>query len=154
MKKLIIVLLSAALMSDIAIAQKINADKVPSPITSAFKIKFPNVTKVNWEKENANEYEAEFKLKGQEVSTNFDLTGKWLETETEIKISALPIAVQNALKKDFASFKIEEASKIESAKDGNCYEAEIEKGEETFDVIYTLDGKMLSKTKKEKEKKN
>ena len=64
----------------------------------------------------------------------------------------MPAAVQAALTKDFAGFKIEEASKIESAKDGNCYEAEIEKGEESFEVLFAPDGKMLSKTKLEEEK--
>ena len=152
MNRIIIVLLTAALMSNAACAQKISADKVPAAVLSAFKAKFPTATKTSWELENANEYEAGFKLNGEEVSANFDNTGKWLETETEIKVSALPAAVQAALTKDFAGFKIEEASKIESAKDGNCYEAEIEKGEETFDVLFTPDGKMLSKTKLEKEK--
>jgi hypothetical protein len=57
-----------------------------------------------------------------------------------------------AFKVDFMGYKMDEASKIESAKDGNCFEAEIEKGEETFDVLFTPDGKMLSKTKAEKEK--
>ena len=152
MERIIYLLLTAALMSNAACAQKISADKVPAAVTSAFKAKFPNATKTSWELENANEYEAGFKLNGEEVSANFDNTGKWLETETEIKVSALPAAVQAALTKDFAGFKIEEASKIDSAKNGNCYEAEIEKGEETFDVLFAPDGKMLSKTKLEKEK--
>ena len=152
MNRIIIVLLTAALMSNAACAQKISADKVPAAVLSAFKAKFSNATKTSWEMENTNEYEAGFKLNGEEVSANFDNTGKWLETETEIKVSALPAAVQAALTKDFAGFKIEEASKIDSAKNGNCYEAEIEKGEETFDVLFAPDGKMLSKTKLEKEK--
>ena len=155
MKRIIFVLLSAALLSNAAYAQKISADKVPSAVTSAFKAKFPTATKATWEMENANEFEANFKQNGEEVSANFDITGKWLETETEIKVSALPTAIQSALTKDFAGFKIEEASKIESVKNGNCYEAEIEKGEETFDVLFTADGKVLSKTKEEeKEKKD
>jgi len=139
-------------MSNVACAQKISADKVPATVTSAFKAKFPNATKTSWEMESANEYEAGFKLNGEEVSANFDNTGKWLETETEIKVSALPASIQSALSKDCAGFKINEASKIESVKNGNCFEAEIEKGEETFDVLFTVDGKMLSKTKMEKEK--
>jgi len=154
MNRIIIGLLTAALMSNAAYAQKISVDKVPTAVTSAFKAKFPNATKTSWEMENANEYEASFKLNGKEVSANFDNTGKWLETETEIKVSALPAAVKAALSKDFAGFKIEEASKIESAKDGNCYEAELEKGEETFDVLFLPNGKILSKTKLEKEEKD
>ena len=133
-------------------AQKIAVDKFPAAVLAAFKAKFTSATKPSWEMENKNEYEAEFKLNGQKVSANFDNTGKWLETETEIKISDLPTAVQSVLSKDFAGFKIEEASKIESAKNGNCFEAEIEKGKETFDVLFTPDGKVLSKTKVEEEK--
>jgi len=151
MKRVIYLLLSAALMSNAAYAQKISGGKVPVAVISAFKAKFPTVAKTNWELENTNEYEAGFKLNGEKVSANFDNTGKWLETETEIKASALPASVQTALSKDFAGFKINEASKIESVRNGNCFEAEIEKGEDTYDVLFTTDGKVLSKTKMEKE---
>jgi hypothetical protein len=152
MKKVIYLLLIVALMSNTVYAQKISVDKVPAAVILAFKAKFPNITKTSWEIENTNEYEVGFKLNGEEVSANFDNTGNWLETETEIKVSALPASVQSALRKDFEGFKINEASKIESVKNGNCFEAEIEKGEETFDVLFTAEGKMLSKTKMEKEK--
>lgn len=153
MKKIMFMLLVAAMMSNAANAQKISADKVPAAVSAAFKTKFSTAEKVKWEMENT-EYEANFKLNGKEVSANFDETGKWLETETEIKVSDLPAAIQSTLKKDFAGFKVKEASKIESVKNGNGYEAEIEKGEETFDVLFSADGKVLSKTKiEEKEKK-
>ncbi len=152
MKKVIYLLLTAALMSNAACAQKIAADKIPPAVLSAFKANFPTATKISWEMESANEYEAGFKLNGEEVSANFDNTGRWLETETEIKTSALPDAVQAALAKDFAGFKIEETSKIESVKNESCFEAEIEKGEESFDVLFAPDGVMLSKTKMEEEK--
>jgi hypothetical protein len=152
MKKILFLLLSAALVSHVACAQKISADKIPASVATTFKTTFPSVTKVDWEMENATEYEASFKLKGEEMSANFDNAGKWLETETEIKVSALPAAVQSAIQKDFAGYKIEEATKVESAKNGNTFEAEIEKGEESYDVLYTPDGKMLSKTKVEEEK--
>ena len=154
MKKVIYLLLTAALMSNAACAQKIAADKIPPAVSSAFKVKFPTATKISWEMENENEYEAGFRMNGEEVSATYDNTGKWLETETEIKVSDLPTAVHAALAKDFTGFKIEEASKIESVKNGSCYEAEIEKGEETFDVLFAADGVMLSKTKMEEEKRD
>jgi len=155
MKKIIFMLLTAAIMSNSACAQKISADKVPAAVASAFKTKFPTATKATWEMENKTEFEANFKLNGEEVSANFDNTGKWLETETEVEVSALPSAIQSTLKKDFAGFKINEASKIESIKNANCFEAEIEKGEETFDVLLSTDGNVLSKTKLEEiEKKD
>ncbi|HLP49380.1 MAG TPA: PepSY-like domain-containing protein [Chitinophagales bacterium] len=133
-------------------AQKINNDKVPAAVMSAFKAKFPAVTNATWELESKTEYEASFKLNGTEVSANFDNTGKWLETETEIKIADLPAAILATLLKDFAGYKVEEAAKIESVKTGSCYEAELKKDNETFDALFAADGKLLSKTKEGHEK--
>ncbi len=149
------IMLVAVLFTSLSFAQKMQEKVIPAAVTSAFQKKFPIATKASWELENKTEYEAEFKLNGEEVSANFDNTGKWLETETEIKVSALPAVIQSTLKRDFAGFKVEEASKIESLKNDNCFEAEIEKGEETFDVLFSTDGKVLSKTKlEEKENKD
>ncbi|MEO6133452.1 MAG: PepSY-like domain-containing protein [Saprospiraceae bacterium] len=127
-------------------AQKLTSDKVPAAVKSAFKTKFPNVTKVKWELEN-KDYEGVFTLNGEEASANFEPNGKWLETEEEIEVSDLTAAVHTALKNDFAGYKVSEASKIESAENGYTYEAEIEKGEESWDVIFTAEGKVLSKTR-------
>ncbi len=155
MKKTLLALLSVAIVSNSVSAQKIAAEKVPVAVTTAFKTKFPTVLKTSWEMENKTEFEANFHINGVETSANFDNTGKWLETETELKIAALPNAIQSTIKKDYAGFKINEASKIENIKNGKCFEAEIEKGEETFDVLFTADGKVLSKTKlEEREKKD
>ena len=155
MKKTLLALLTVAIVSNSVSAQKIAAEKVPVAVTTAFKTKFPTVLKTSWEMENKTEFEANFHINGVETSANFDNTGKWLETETELKIAALPNAIQSTIKKDYAGFKINEASKIENIKNGKCFEAEIEKGEETFDVLFTADGKVLSKTKlEEREKKD
>ena len=154
MKIVTYLLLIAALLSNAVCAQKISADKIPAAVSSAFITKFPIATKTIWEIENENEYEAEFKINDEEVSANFDNTGKWLETENELKVSDLPASVQSSISKYFADFKINEASKIQSVKNGNCFEAEIQKGEEIFDVLFTADGKVLSKTKMEKEKED
>ena len=152
MKSIIIVLLAVVLISNTICAQKLSADKVPASVMQAFQAKFPNADKTTWEMEKTNEYEAEFGLNGEEMSAIFDNTGNWLETETEIKVIALPSSVHKALREDFADFKINEASKIESVKNGNCFEAEIKKGKETFDVLFNAAGKLLSKIKHDEEK--
>ncbi len=151
MIRVMYLLLTAALLTHTACGQNQSNDKIPAAVTSAFHNKFPDAKKVHWDIENATEYEAEFKLNGAAYSAAFDLSGKWLETETIIKISALPEAVQFALKNDFGSFKINEAAKIETAQNEIRYEAEIEKGEETFDVLFSADGKKLSRTETEDE---
>jgi len=153
MKKIILGLFSTIILSLSVNAQKINTEKVPAAVTTAFQSKFTFATKVKWEMENKTEYEASFDMNGAEMSANFDSYGNWLETETEIKTTTLPIAVLAQLKSDFAGYKIEEASKIESTKNGTCYEAEIEKGLEKYDVLFTVDGKVISKSQIEKKEK-
>ena len=75
-----------------------------------------------------------------------------METETEIKVSTLPASIHTSLAKNFPGYKINEASKIESVKNGKCFEAEFEKGKESYDVLFSQEGKMLNKTKSEIEK--
>lgn len=152
MKKLFFLLLFAAAASYVSYSQKIPADKVPAAVRSAFSARFPAVTKVNWEMENVKEYEAGFKMNGEEMSANFDNSGQWLETETEIKISDLPLSIRSAVSRDFAGYKIKEASRVERANNGTCYEAEIEKNGEAYDVLFAPDATIISKTKLGKEK--
>lgn len=152
MKKIITALLALVYINNIAIAQKIEPEKVPDGVMATFKEKFPTATKVNWEMENKTNYQAEFTFKEEEVSANFDSEGNWIDSEVEIKTDQLPYAVLTAIKKDFEFFKIEEASKIENPNDGLCFEAEVKNGKEVFYLIYTPDGKLIRKTRPESKK--
>jgi len=152
MKKIIIVLLAAVLFSQMTYAQKVASDKVPAAVTSAFTAKFPGASKPSWMMQNGSGYEATFKLNNEDVTANFDASGKWQESNTKIKATSLPPAVQTTLTKDFAGYKTNEASKVAHASTGNSYEAQIQKGEDTYDVSFGPDGKVLNKTKVEKEK--
>jgi len=62
---------------------------VPEKVKSAFAGKFPNASSVKWDKENDEEWEAEFKMDGKEYSANFTVDGNWKETEYEIKKSEI-----------------------------------------------------------------
>ncbi len=125
---------------------------VPEVIKQAFVKKFPNAEKVGWSMESPTEYEAEFKLKGVETSSNFDQQGKWLVTETEIKSSQLPAAIQAILKKDFAGYKVEESEKIETSASEVFYEVALEKGESNLEIKFSPDGKIMKREEKEEEK--
>ena len=96
-------------------------DKAPQKVTDAFVKKFPNVKKVKWEKENATEWEAEFKINKVEYSANFMEDGTWKETEHEIDEKEIPQTVKTALTKGFPSYEIEEAE-ISETKEGTVYE--------------------------------
>jgi hypothetical protein len=124
--------------------QKISADKVPAAVIKSFKDKFPNAKEVKWEKEK-NEYEGSFDSGKEEMSAEFDETGKWLETEMEIKETSLPPAVKESLKKEFAGYKVEHPVKLSNNKCSNCYEVEVEKSEKSYEVVLSQKGEIVSR---------
>lgn len=123
---------------------------VPEKVKSAFAGKFPNASSVKWDKENDKEWEAEFKMEGREYSANFTVDGNWKETEYEIKKSEIPQAVKDAVAKDYSGYDIEDVEKTETP-EYEAYELELEKGEETVEVIFSSDGKMIKKKVKHEE---
>jgi hypothetical protein len=146
------------LVSGLANAQKLKEAEVPEVVKKAFNEKFKNVKEVKWSKESPTEFEAEFEAGKQEQSANFDNTGKWLVTETEIKTAELPQAVHASIAKEFAGYKIEEAEKAETSDKGSFYEVELKNGKVKYEVQLSADGKVLKKEemkekKKEKEEK-
>lgn len=121
----------------------------PENVKEAFSKKFPDAKDVKWEKENKSEWEAEFKMAGEEYSANFSNEGEWMETEHEMKISDLPNVVKNTLSSEFDGYEVEEAEMVETPK-FKGYELELEKGKSTLEVVFDANGKVLKK-KEEKE---
>jgi folylpolyglutamate synthase/dihydropteroate synthase len=121
-------------------AQKLKEKDVPLKVKEALAKKFASIKVEEWEKENVN-YEAEFDLNKEECSATFDENGIWLETETEIKPSALPKTAIDYLAKNVSGKKIKEASKIENAEGKISYEAEVN----DVDYIFDEAGNFISK---------
>ena len=117
------------------------SNQVPNKVKKAFEQKFPNASKVSWDKENASEWEAEFKMNGEEFSANFKQDGTRLETEYEIEKSELPASVKQALNSEFKGYDIEEAEMSETV-DGKMYEFELEKGERSLEVSISPQGEI------------
>ena len=122
------------------------AQNPPKSVADNFNTKFQNASKVKWDQEEENEWEAEFKMNGDEMSASFDNAGKWLETEKELKKNELPAAVLNAFNTQYAGYKLGEAAEIEKP-DFKGYELGIEKGEETLEILVTADGKITNAKK-------
>ncbi len=106
--------------------------------------------KVKWDQEEENEWEAEFKMNGDEMSASFDNAGKWLETEKELKKNQLPAAVLKAVNAEYAGYKMDEAAEIEKP-DFKGYELGIEKGEEELEILVTADGRITVNKESEEE---
>lgn len=142
MKNLTLIISIAVLFSLSACGQKSN--NVPENVKTAFNQKFPDATKVKWDKENDSEWEAEFKMDGREYSANFDNNGVWKETEYEINVKDVPETVKSAIDAEYAGYKIKE-SEISETTNGKVYEFELKKEEERLEVAIDMDGKIVKK---------
>ncbi|PRZ23321.1 PepSY-like domain-containing protein [Flavobacterium granuli] len=119
------------------------AQAPPKTVIDALEKKFPNATKVSWEKEDPQEWEAEFKWKGSKISAEFKQDGTWLETEKDIKPRALPQSVLAAIRLEFPGWKLKEAEEKETAEQGKLYETDLKKGSEKKSVTFKEDGTVL-----------
>lgn len=121
-----------------------NDREVPNAVKKTFNEKYPNATHIDWEQEDDAEWEAEFKLEKTEYSAKFTTEGKWIETESEIKVKLLPQTVLSAIAEKFPNYEIEEAELINSPIFKNAYEIEVEANEIEYEIIVDADGKIIS----------
>ncbi|MBS1916336.1 MAG: PepSY-like domain-containing protein [Bacteroidetes bacterium] len=117
--------------------------KAPNAVTTAFSTQFPNSTNVHWGKENAKEYEANFKLNGINMSANYDLNGNLKETETEIAVKDLPEAVIKSIKTKYPNAIISGADRIEKAGGKIIYEADIKLNKKKKEIELYEDGRFM-----------
>ena len=137
------------LISTMAFTAKGQKKEVPAKVKTAFTQKFPNATKVEWGRENATEWEAEFKMNAKDYSANYDNNGNWMETEYQVSENELPAAVKSSLSNKYASSKILVAE-ISETKDGKVYEVLLKINGEKSEVVLSANGKVL-KQKEEKD---
>lgn len=144
MKNKFFMLICATLLCGSIGAQKITVDKVPAPVASAFKSKFPTVTKANWKMEDGKNYVADFSMNNTIESAKFNSSGGWMKTNTSVKVTEIPVVVKDNITKLFAGYAIGSASKMENADHGNGYEVMLSKGTESIDVVLSSKGVVMS----------
>jgi uncharacterized lipoprotein NlpE involved in copper resistance len=145
MKKNILTIVAIAISLSFMACNQTNNKGVPQKVKDAFTEKFNEAKSIKWDKEDENEWEAEFVLNGKEMSANFDVDGNWKETEMEIEKEDIPEAVMNTFNKKFAGYDIEEAANVSTTKLDNCYEMDIEKGDAKMEVLFDANGNLLKK---------
>lgn len=108
----------------------------PAAVKTAFKGRFPTVTKVKFDKERSGEYEANFSLNGVKMSANFTAEGTWRETESEIGAASLPASISQAILAKYPKASIVGAAKIETPDKGTRYEADLKTGLKKAEVLF------------------
>lgn len=125
-------------------AGRVKEGDLPKAVLDSFKSRFPEARHVRWEKEDDASYEATFSHKSKQHSANFSDKGTWLETEEEIKLSALPDGVRNLVSQKYSGYRIKETASLQSAQYGDCYELEIKKGSERLTILVDKKGVLLA----------
>lgn len=115
---------------------------VPDKVLNSFTQMFPTATDVEWEMEDENEWEAEFEQDGQEMVACFNADGEWLETETEIESSELPVTAIEFLETEYSGWEIDEVEYVESP-DFTGFEVELEKGDEEIEINFDESGQVI-----------
>ena len=130
-----------ALASGSLKAQDLKAAVVPAVVKEALAKKYPEATKVSWEKEKGN-YEANWGGKsGEDNSVQFTPSGAFIEIVKAIPVTDLPKNIAPYVKEHYKGAKIKEAGKVTDAAGKTMYEAEI-KG---MDLIFDENGNFIKK---------
>jgi hypothetical protein len=139
MKKLFGIIAVLFLLNLASFAQGYNEKKakgkmtVPEVVKKALLNKYPQASKVTWEKENGN-YEANWGGKsGEDNSVQFTPKGDFIEIVNAISVSQLPVSVIAYVKEHYKGAKISEAGKVTDAKGKTSYEAEVNRKDIIFD---------------------
>lgn len=127
--------------------QKTAAENIPAAVVTTFNTAYPKAEKVQWELDE-EDYMAGFILSKQEKSAHYNTQGKWLRTETPVRVLDVPKAVKQAASKNFRGYMIVEPVKIETDK-GNHYKMELTKDDLTYEVEITEAGVITKHKEKE-----
>lgn len=141
MKKLLIAALILSIGAT-ACANKISKKNVPNEVSTSFKNSYQNATKVHWDKED-QDFEASFKVAGNDHSVLMDASGNIKETEVAIDAASLPANAQTFLTKNYPSKKIKETATITDAAGSLTYEAEVD----GLDILFDASGNFLKAEK-------
>src|SRR5207248_388890 len=131
-------------------AQVLSTNHVPAKVRQAFRAKFPAVRFAAWKIKSDGDYEAEFTLKRKEIAAKFDVSGKWIETESAIPRSQLPTALSAAIAQEFKGYKIVETQTLQRWDETRLiYEVHLENAAEIVKLQLYSDGTILNRSAKE-----
>lgn len=137
MKKVTVTMI-AMFFTTLLFAQEMQEKSIPDQVKTSFKQKYSNAKEVKWEKED-QAFEASFEMNKVHHSVLIDTHGNIIETEVEIELKELPVAILEYLKKHGMDKKSNKAAKITGLKGETTYEVEYK----SKDLIFDNHGKFI-----------
>jgi len=133
MNKKIMAVGIACLFMSIVHGQSLQKKDIPAAVSSALAKKYPEATRVTWEKEKGN-YEANWGGKsGEDNSVQFTPSGDFIEIVKAMAVSDLPASIPSYIKEHYKGARITEAGKVTNAAGKTSYEVEVHKKDLLFD---------------------
>jgi len=123
-------------------AQYIGTSDLPADITQDFSTKYPNLTKVEWEKDGKH-FKATFNVAQFAHQVVYDQNGKMVSQQFGLPISNLPADVTGGLKKNFPELKIAEANQVEEKGHVSYKLSMLDSNNAAEKVIMAPDGRVI-----------
>lgn len=121
---------------------------VPESFKTAFSTRYPDVTRVNWEREGQF-YVADFWR--QEYNTEaeawFNKDAVWKMTVTDLHYNGLPEAVRQGFQEsNYSTWRVDDSDIVErsTSEDALLYVLEVESGRQEYDLVFAPDGVLKS----------
>jgi len=114
--------------------------RVESEIENAFQTRYPDATRVEWEKKSGY-YVAEFRRNNAEAEAWYSAQAIWYMTETDVLYQDLPQAIKNThAAGEYADWRIDDIDMLECLDMETVYIIEVEQGNTEYDLYYSPDG--------------
>ncbi len=119
-------------------------DATPEAVKQTFKSKYPNENDPDWHTDKNGNYESHFKIDGISYRADFDASGQWIETESNIKKKELPEQIQKRIKSDFKEYKITEIEQVDHYRKGRFYDVEFKVNGKKKDIEFDKNGQIIN----------
>lgn len=130
--KLVLTSLALLLSLSICRAQSYSTVDIPTAVIDQFSLSYPDAEHIHWTVQN-NKYLATFKNNKMTTYALLRKDGKLMQTETQIKVMALPLEATAFLQEEIKVERIESASIMENEAGVITFKAFTDKDEFWFD---------------------
>lgn len=121
-----------------------NENPVPRHVQLKFLEIEPAAHNISWTFDN-NIYQVDYLLNEKKTTSYFDLSGNWLETESEILTNELPEAIVKTITSKLSEYSIVDIELVKTKENQILYEVDLQLKDKIYDILFDSTGKILRK---------